>query len=107
VAHIAIHDGIVFIEGAIDAAVYGPPVQCDFRFKFGSQLKSLTDVKDNLAAQAKREGYNSIMNFTYGQKSRLIAIDSISFWGKGRLVTISEEKYNGVVQKPQFLNNFR
>jgi hypothetical protein len=95
-AYTVIYNGIVFIEGSYQTAVRGPLVECDLSFKFGAQLKSLRDVKNKLAEQAKSQDYNCILDFTYGQKSRWLAIDDIAFWGKGCLAKISVEEYNKI-----------
>jgi hypothetical protein len=95
-AYTVIHNGIVFIEGSHPTAMRGFLVECDLSFKFGAQLKSLRDVKDRLAEQAKSQGYNCILDFTYGQKSRWLAIDDVAFWGKGCLANISVDEYNKI-----------
>ena len=66
-------------------------------FTFGAQLKSLRDVKNNLVSKAKTAGCNAIVDFTYGQKSRWLAIDDVAFWGKGKLAQIPIEAYNKIV----------
>ncbi|MCL2479000.1 MAG: hypothetical protein FWF22_05820 [Treponema sp.] len=88
-----IYNGIVFIEGSSPNQKRGPMVKCDLSFRIGSQLKSLNDVKKILAEKAKHRGYNCIVDFTYGQKSRWLAIDDIAFWGKGYLVNLTKEEY--------------
>jgi hypothetical protein len=95
-AYTVIYNGIVFIEGPHPTAIRGPSVECDLSFTFGAQLKSLRDVKDKLAEQARSQGYNCITDFTYGQKHRLLANDDIAFWGKGCLVNLSTEEYNKI-----------
>ena len=97
-AYTVLHDGIIFIEGSHSAAVRGPLVECDLSFKFGAQLKSLRDVKNNMAKQARSHGYNTILDFTYGQKSRWLAIDDVAFWGKGCLANVSAEEYNRIME---------
>jgi hypothetical protein len=97
-AYTVIYNDIVFIEGPHPTATQGPSVECDLSFKFGAQLKSLRDVKDNLAGKAKSQGYNCVINFTYGQKSRWLAIDDVAFWGKGCLANLSTEEYNKIKQ---------
>jgi len=92
-AYTVIHNGIVFIEGSHPNAVHGSLVECDLSFKFGAQLKSLRDVKDNLSEQAKNQGYNCILDFIYGQKSRWLAIDDVGFWGKGKLAKLTDEDF--------------
>lgn len=92
-AYTVIYNDIVFVEGKYNNAVLGEKVECDLSFVFGAQLKSLRDVKNNLAIEAKEKGYNAIVDFTYGQKSRWLAIDDVAFWGKGRLANIPKEDY--------------
>ena len=98
-AFTVIYDDIVFIEGNHPNANRGPLVECDLSFKFGAQLKSLRDVKDNLAKQAKTNGFNAVLDFTYGQKSRWLAIDDVAFWGKGCLANIPQKEYNDLREK--------
>ncbi|MCL2832030.1 MAG: hypothetical protein FWD78_02570 [Treponema sp.] len=92
-AYTVVYNGIVFIEGSHPDTVPGPEVKCDLSFKIGSQLKSLHDVKNDLAAKAKRHGSNCIVNFTYGQKSRWLAIDDVAYWGKGNLANLTDSEY--------------
>jgi len=101
-AFTVIYNDIVFVEGDHPNASRGPSVECDLSFKIGAQLKSLRDVKEDLVKKAKSKGYNAILDFTYGQKSRFLAIDDVAFWGKGCLANISQEFYNEIKNK---LNN--
>jgi hypothetical protein len=96
VAYTVIYNSIVFIEGSHPMAIRGPLIECDLSFKFGAQLKSLRDVKDNFVERAKGQGYNCILDFTYGQKSRWLAIDDVAFWGKGCLANIPIEEYDKI-----------
>jgi hypothetical protein len=98
VAYTTVHKDIIFVEGAQPSAIRGPYIECDLSFKIGAQLKSLRDVKDNLVEQAKNQGYNAIVDFTYGQKSRWLAIDDVAFWGKGCLANIPQEEYKKIVE---------
>jgi hypothetical protein len=93
-AYTVIYNDIIFVEGDQPNASRGPKVECDLSFKFEAQLKSLRDVKDNLVKQAKSKGYNAILDFTYGQKSRWLAIDDVAFWGKGCLANIPQDVYD-------------
>jgi len=95
-AFTVMYNGIVFVEGDHPNASRGPEVKCDLSFKFGAQLKSLRDVKDNLVAQAKAGGWNAVLDFTYGQKSRWLAIDDVAFWGKGCLANIPPEEHEAI-----------
>lgn len=52
------------------------------------QLKSLRDVKEAMAEEAKRLGGTYIANFTYGQKSgsvlqQLWSVDNVLWYGAG------------------------
>lgn len=97
-AFITIYEGIVFIEGAFQQAQPIKAVQVDLSFKFGAQLKSLRDVKNSLAQQVKANGCNALINFTYGQKSRWLAIDDIAFWGKGVAAMLPPDIYDEIVK---------
>jgi len=101
-AYTVIYNDIIFVEGDHPNASRGSSVECDLSFKIGAQLKSLRDVKDNLVKKAKSNGYNAILDFTYGQKSRWLAIDDVAFWGKGCLANVPQEIYNEIKTK---LNN--
>lgn len=52
------------------------------------QLKSLRDVKEAMAKEAKARGANYIANFTYGQQNgsvlqQLWSIDNVKWFGRG------------------------
>jgi hypothetical protein len=98
-AFTTVYKDIVFSEGNINNAEILYPIEVDLSFVFGAQLKSLRDVKDNLVEQAKAGGYNAIVNFQYGQKSRWLAIDDVAFWGKGYAAKIDENTYNVFLKK--------
>jgi hypothetical protein len=91
------HNDIIFVEGSLPAVTEGPLIECDLSFKMGAQLKSLRDVKDHLAQKAKDQGYNAVLNFTYGHKSRWLAIDDVAFWGKGCLANVSQGEYDRII----------
>ncbi|MDR1135483.1 MAG: hypothetical protein LBL49_04800 [Clostridiales Family XIII bacterium] len=82
-AYTCVYNGIVFIEGDHPDARSIQAVSVDLSFKFGAQLKNLNSVKTDLAAKVAGLGGNCLLNFTYGQKSRWLAIDDVAFWGKG------------------------
>jgi hypothetical protein len=42
------------------------------------------------------------MSFTYGQKSRWLAIDGAAYWGKGIACSLSQYEYEKVIQKVNF-----
>lgn len=98
-AYTCMYNGIVFSEGSIENAKVLHPVKVDLSFVLGAQLKSLRDVKDKFVEQAKAGNFNAIVNFQYGQKSRLLAIDDVAFWGKGYAAIVDEYTYQ------KYLNN--
>ena len=96
-AYTCIHDGIIISEGTLESATQLGIIESDLSFKFGAQLKSLRDVKSDLATKARALGANAIQNFTYGQKHRWLAIDDVAFWGKAVAVRIPDavcQKYH-------------
>ena len=94
-----IHDGIIFDEGIRNNVVKVGNIEADLSFKIGAQLKNLRDVKTDLARKARSMNANLIINFTYGQKSRWLAIDDVAFWGKGIACRVSQEEYDSIVNK--------
>ncbi len=98
-AFTTVHNGIVISEGKLDSLRTLGDVKCDLGRRPGAQFKSLRDVKDELCRQAKNFGANAILEFTYGQKSRWLAWDDVSFYGKGIAVTISEADYQQYLSK--------
>lgn len=90
-AFTCIFEGMLISEGKIENAVRVGAVESDLSFKFGAQLKTLRDVKQDMVTKAKAMGANAIENFTYGQKSRWLAIDDVAFWGKGVAVCVPQE----------------
>lgn len=95
-AYTNVYEGIVFVEGVHPTAKLGQEIKVDLSFRLGAQLKSLRDVKECMCKQAKRYGFNAVVDFTYGQKSRWLAIDDVAFWGKGTLATIPKEEYDEI-----------
>ncbi len=98
-AYKSLYKDIIFIEGPFPSANSIGDVEADLSFVFGAQLKSLRDIKDVLAKKALLKGANAVINFTYGQKSRWLAIDDVAFWGKGILAVISDSEYDELVSK--------
>lgn len=98
-AFTTIYNDIVFIEGDNKNASRLRAVESDLSFVFGAQLKSLRDVKENLSLQAKQNGANAILDFTYGQKSRWLAIDDVAFWGKGVLAVLPPDEYQKIIEQ--------
>lgn len=93
-AFTTIFDEIVFIEGNFPGATRGEAIKADFTRGIGGQLKSLNDIKRNLAKKAKNSGFNAIIDFKYGQKSRFFSFDNVGFWGEGTLANIPQSEYD-------------
>ena len=94
-AFVTVFDDIVFIEGDHPRAFK--------RFSattrvggFGAQLKNLNDLKSIMAATAKQCGCNCVVNFTYCQKSKVIAIDDVAYMGDGFYATLSPQDYTAI-----------
>ena len=98
-AYTTLYDDIVFIEGSNQDATILGDVKCDLSFKIGAQLKNLNDVKRDMASKAKVLGGNCILNFTYGQKSRWLAIDDVAFYGNGKVAILPENIYQELLNK--------
>ena len=85
-----VYDGILFSEGHPSGMreIGSVEVLLDDQWFGGSQLKSLDDVKTELAKRVKEMGGNALIKFTYGQRSvgfwkSLVSIDDVCWWGKG------------------------
>ena len=94
-----IYDGFIFVEGEELYERYLGKVESDLSFNFGAQLKNLNDVKADLVQKARSIGANAIIDFSYGQKSRWLAIDDVAFWGKGKAVILSADVLEKIKQK--------
>ena len=97
-AYVTLLQGVVFIEGDHPRAV--KRYRAETRVGgFGAQLKNLNDLKQMMAQTAKANGCNCVVNFTYGQKSKLIAIDDVAFVGDGFYAVLSQEDYQSIVSQ--------
>lgn len=99
-AYKSVYEGIIFIEGKEpDVQIKG---NVTYKYgSFGSQLKSLNDVKKSLASQAKFKSCNCIVEFEYGQKSSWFSIDDMKWYGSGKCGIMPKEKYD------EILNNIK
>lgn len=98
-AFTCVHEGMVISEGKLEKSQSLGMIEADLSFRIGAQLKSLRDVKSELATQARMLGANAIENFSYGQKHRWLAIDDVAFWGKGVAVRIPDDVANSYTGK--------
>ena len=97
-AFVTVHQGVVFIEGDHPRAVKRYTAETRVG-GFGAQLRNLNDLKTMMAQTALQNGCNCVVNFTYGQKSKVIAIDDVAFIGNGYYATLSQEDYNSIVSQ--------
>lgn len=97
-AFVTVHQGIIFIEGDHPRAV--KRYQATTRVGgFGAQLKNLNDLKQTMATTARANGCNCVVNFSYGQKSKLIAIDDVAFVGDGFYAVLSPADYQSIISQ--------
>ena len=92
-----VFNGIIFIETAVEKGERVAPVSADLSFRIGAQLKNLNDVKSEMAAKAAYMGCNCVSEFSYGQKSRWLAIDDVAFFGKGMAMRLPPDAYQGIL----------
>ena len=97
-AYVTVHRGIVFIEGDHPRAQKRYSAQTRVG-GFGAQLRNLNDLKDAMAQNAINCGCNCVVNFTYGQRSKLIAIDDVAYIGDGIYACLSPQDYNSIVSQ--------
>lgn len=83
---------VVFVEGTHIKAEQIKKVDIEI-MGIGAQLRNLKDVKDHLYLKIKESGGNCLVEFTYGQKQRLWAIDNIAFYGSGVVAKLPEDVY--------------
>jgi hypothetical protein len=95
-AFVTAHMGVIFIEGDHPRAI--KRFVADTRVGgFGAQMRNLNDLKQLMAQTAINNGCNCVVNFTYGQKSKLIAIDDVAFVGSGYYAQLSQADYNSII----------
>lgn len=97
-AYVTVFDDVIFIEGEHPRAQKRYTAETRVS-GFGAQLKNLNDLKQMMAQTAKMNGCNCVVNFTYGQKSKLIAIDDVAFMGDGFYAILSPEDYQSIRSK--------
>lgn len=95
-AYTCVYNGVVFIEGTHAQAHPICNISSDLSFKIGAQLKNLNHVKDDLALKTIQNKGNCVINFTYGQKSRWLAIDDVAYWGKGVCASLPQDVYHEI-----------
>lgn len=97
-AFVTLFEDVVFIEGDHPRAVKKQSAQTRVT-GFGAQFKNLNDLKQIMAQTAKANGCNCVVNFTYGQKTKLLAIDDVAFMGNGFYAVLSPADYQSIVSQ--------
>ena len=97
-AYTVIYEDIIFIEGDNEKAEKRGRIKANLT-GIGAQLKTLNDVKKNMALQAKIRQCNCILDFKYGQKSSWFSIDDVKFYGSGIVAKLDDEEYKRLVEK--------
>lgn len=97
-AHISVYKGYVFIEGDYSAADKVKEVNVELK-GIGAQLKNINDIKDELIKQAEQNNCNCIVNFKYGQKAALLALDDVKFYGSGVCAVLDFDNYQEIIKK--------
>ena len=92
------HNGMIFIEAPVEEGRKVGAISADLSFKFGAHLKTLNDVKEDLAIKAGAMGCNCVSEFKYGQKSRLLAIDDVAYFGSGVAVQLTIDSYQRILE---------
>jgi len=97
-AYTSIYKNIVFIEGEHSSAQKVIKVKSR-KCWIGAQLKNLDNIKDTLAAKARAAGCNAVIDFKYGQRARLLAIDDVAFYGSGTAAILPDDEYQELLAK--------
>ena len=85
------YDGVFFYEDVPPDYNLGEQIATEIGGIFrNAQLANLNDVKRQLAQECKGRGFNTIVNFRYGQKSSgilasLFSRDDVKWYGEGQV----------------------
>ena len=88
--------GVKFDEGQPENFLLIQRIDTTLNSGFGQdQLKSLRDVKEAMAVEAKKAGGNYISKFSYGQRNggvlqQLWSIDNVLWYGSGNIGVLVE-----------------
>ena len=93
--YISEYEGVYFVEGMPAGAtvIKGISTVLDGCFS-NAQLKTLDDVKREMAIQVKQSGGNAVVDFKYGQRSGgfwrcLFSLDDVCWNGEGKIARIN------------------
>jgi len=91
------YDGVYFIEGMPSGTTVIKNISTTLDgCVSNTQLKSLDDVKREMALVVKRNGGNAVVDFKYGQRSGgfwrcLFSLDNICWTGEGKIAIVSRD----------------
>jgi hypothetical protein len=93
--------GVLFVEGQPDGLRSIGRVEVKLNGAFSqAQLKSLDDVKRELAKKVRAKNGNCLINFKYGQRTSfwttLISLDDVGWYGSGDVVFISDVERDAI-----------
>ena len=94
-AFVTMFEDIVFIEGDHPRATKQHSAKTRVG-GFGAQLRNLDDLKRIMAQNARNCGCNCVVNFTYGQQTKIIAIDDVAYMGDGYYAVLSPQDYQSI-----------
>ncbi len=89
------YDGVFFVEGMPAGATVIKNISTVLDGCFSNaQLKTLDDVKREMALQVKQSGGNAVVDFKYGQRSGgfwrcLFSLDDVCWKGEGKIARIN------------------
>lgn len=95
--HTTSYEGITFYEGRPNDYQPIEPLKIEIGgiLLTQSQLKTLKDVKHEMAMRATKVGGNAIVDFKYGQKSvgflrSILQMDDVNWYGEGMIARVPE-----------------
>ncbi len=97
-AFVTVYEGIIFIEGEHPRARKVASAQTRVR-GFGAQLRNLNELKSQMATAARAYGCNCIVNFSYYQTTKILAIDDVALCGDGFYAQIAESDYKSIISQ--------
>ncbi len=89
------YDGVFFVEGMPVGATVIRNISTVLDGCFSNaQLKTLDDVKREMALQVKQSGGNAVVDFKYGQRSGgfwrcLFSLDDVCWKGEGKIARVN------------------
>ena len=89
------YDGVYFIEGIPAGATVIRSISTTLDGCFcNTQLKTLDDVKREMAFRVKSAGGNAVVDFKYGQRTGgfwrcLFSLDNICWSGEGKIAVVN------------------